>query len=572
MERKPISFLDFPPKVRLRVYQYAGIISGEVLLLGPRSERSDWSQAWMEEQFGLVASLLRTCKAIHAEVQSFLYANNGIAVLNEHVESGLNIVSRMTPDQCRSLRDLYVQLHVEGSYDSLTPGHIAAWQTTARHILSHVHPRSLTLHLMCDTGDSLETHAVLEPLLELPGTLKACELRLASRRDHRLISFAKEAAARVEARDDTTTYSKSFRFLDLPTELRIEILRYTDLVTPYNQVEWNSEQGFHVLDPAYDCYVGDSLGEPFHDNAFIQDSESYLEGDIQNPVNGKLHRACRFFRCKTKSPFEAGDFCGRRRSAYSPVCRCWIPPAPLMLVCRTMYEDAIRTLYSYNRIIITPPGGRFDLCLGPNYLPSRLEAARFITRHMYPHVLQHLRHLEIVFPELDPSFCPETSSPFYLDWRFAIDHLKWHGNLHGLTFTIHISSDSASRDPWLRYVNKRFKQGETTETECMLRPYTQLITPLQNLREMQGLFIHLQWLWYWKSYENLFWIDWDVEGRLRQRPRKVHRAFEDLLEWFVMGKDYDSFAIGKAEEQPSEWLKRELRLRYIRTDPYFYGI
>lgn len=39
-------------------------------------------------------------------------------------------------------------------------------------------------------------------------------------------------------------YRSSFRFLDLPKELRPQILTYTDLVTPLCEVEWNPKKGF----------------------------------------------------------------------------------------------------------------------------------------------------------------------------------------------------------------------------------------------------------------------------------------------------------------------------------------
>ncbi|KAK8127136.1 uncharacterized protein PG998_002895 [Apiospora kogelbergensis] len=37
-----------------------------------------------------------------------------------------------------------------------------------------------------------------------------------------------------------------FRFLDLPTEIQLSILHYTDLVTPLSAVIWSPDQGFHL--------------------------------------------------------------------------------------------------------------------------------------------------------------------------------------------------------------------------------------------------------------------------------------------------------------------------------------
>ncbi|KAI0968455.1 hypothetical protein F4678DRAFT_443052 [Xylaria arbuscula] len=554
MEQKSTTFLDLPPKVRRRIYQYAGVtISGMVFSIYPEGMQLAWNHS-VPEELRLATRLLQTCKAIRVEVESCLYSNNLIAISEDNIEVGLDVIRRMTPKQCRSLRNLYIQLHVDYRGPSISPERIAAWKATALHVLSHVNPRSLTLNLVCDTRDSKETHDVLEPLFAFSGTLRAFGLRIASTPDTRLISFARKAVARIEARFEIPC-NQSFRFLNLPTELRLQILKYTDLVSPYNQVEWDSVQGFRVLDPTRSCYKSTYADD------FLQRS---ISGDQGSDLYDKKRLALRLFCCKIELPYETGDFCKRQCSAYSSICQCWIPPASLFLACRTMYEDAICVLYSCNRVVITPPGGRFDVPLGPKYTPTRLEVARFITRHTYPRVLQHLRHLEIVFPELDPFCCLELSSPFYLDWRFAIDHLKQYGKLHALRITVHISLDSTKCNPWIG-PPLRTEWSETLNGRP--RPDVRLIAPMQSLREIQGLFIHLDWMWYWNSYPKLFWFDWNLEDRLRQRPRGCYHNTEGWLERIVMGKDYDSFAVGKLKEEPSEWLKRELRLRCIRRDP-----
>lgn len=70
---------------------------------------------------------------------------------------------------------------------SLETRHVAMWKETALHILRHARPGKLDLHLMCDaTGDKDHTSAVVQPLLESPGKLKHCKLRLAVKRNTRL--------------------------------------------------------------------------------------------------------------------------------------------------------------------------------------------------------------------------------------------------------------------------------------------------------------------------------------------------------------------------------------------------
>jgi len=508
----------------------------------------------------LAASLLRVCRTLHDEVKSFLYANNGIVVLCDHVDYGLGTIRRMTPEQCRSLRHLYVQLYDEESRPDCppTPQLISTWRETARHILSHTDPKMLTLHLMCDTGDSKETRAVLEPLLATPATLKSCVLRLSSRHQYHLRSLAEKFAARIDGRT-TIPSNYGFRFLDLPPELRAKILDYTDLVTPYNQIEWESVRGFRVRLPTSNCYMADGYGDLHQDTDFLHDSANPLYKGLGNLLDGPLHQSLRFFRCQPVSLWEAGSFCCRRRSSASLSCRCWIPPRPLMLVCRAMYEDAIRILYTRNRIIILPKDCIFNLPISIDSTLRRLEASKFITRHTKPHVLQHLRTLEVVFPQIH-IFYFDTSNPFYLDWQFAVHHLREHANLSVLTVILHMSSNNPTPRRWHDYVDKELKD--------MVRSHVQLLTPLRSLGGMKRLFIYLESLWYWGSYKKMFWIDWDGEGRLCQRPPTDPWQLEVWLERVVMGRKYNSWVLGKrAQGQPSEWVKSEVRSQYMSRNP-----
>ncbi|KAI0814087.1 hypothetical protein GGR55DRAFT_701831 [Xylaria sp. FL0064] len=549
-ERKPTSLLDIPPEIRQRIYRHTDLLSGRRLLFGPKYWLRRWSG--LLDSWGCLTSLLLTCSTIKAEVECFLYENNETTVRFEHIYEGLDAITRLTPDQCRSLRNLYVQLHVSVRY-SFMPGNsglpidserIMKWQTAIRHVLSHANPKELSLHLICDTGASTETDAVLEPLLASPGFLKNFSLRLCMERVYDAITAARKAAARIEGRVETT---KPFRFLDLPTELRMEVLEYTDLVTPYNEIQRDSQKGFCVLDPRFNC------------------SEDPLKGE------GKVQRTCHFFLFSCGSGWRPGRnniFCDIESSGYSSHCRCstspgvWTPPGELMLVYRAMYEDAIRTLYHYNRIVIIPPGNSLPEPMSLDNAPTTSDAAQFILMHKKPHVLRYLRNIEIFFPQRDPSFFPQLSSPFYTDWEFAINRLREHGNLRALSFTIHFNLSNTfketEKDPWLTLDT----QTEFDESpKHMKLPEIRLLIALRKLPEMRGLFIHLDWLRYWTLYHKRFSIDWDVEEKLRQHPRTDHQNVESWLERIVMGEDYDSSAIGKSKEQPNEWFKSQIRLR-----------
>ncbi|OTA90548.1 hypothetical protein M434DRAFT_13866 [Hypoxylon sp. CO27-5] len=520
------TFLDIPANIRERIYLYAGLISGANIQL--RKGRPLFT--WIPNQwFSLTYNLLQTCKAIYAQIKSILYARNSIVICHEYVEAGLQILRSLSPEQCRRLRHVYVHLHVNGTLDDLVGTHeipyttlsfkqIVAWQGTARHILSHVEPGTLELHIISDTGDSQETRAICEPLVEFPGKLKNCELRLSSRRQNHLSALALETVKRIQG-GDPASWNTPFRFLDLPFEIRRQILEYTDLVTPYNQVQWNAKKGFHTVFYLSSCALEDCPPE--------------------------YHHACKVRFCMRADHYETGSFCRSRRSAYSSSCHCWSPPGALMLVSRAVYQDAIDVLYSHNRIIAMPSRG-LNTSVCSRYSLSRLDASRFITRHMWPGVLRHLRSLELVFPIQDEPSCPETSSPLYLDWCFAIHHLKVHANITQLTVIVHteVAPLDFEGDYW-----PPIPLDWTPEST--LKTQARLLAPLQALRQMKHFFVFVGWRWHWTPRCLEYGLDdLDIDD-------KIAIEIEEWLEQFVMGDGYRSSVTAKAKQIKSDWIKMD---------------
>ncbi|KAI4867002.1 hypothetical protein F4820DRAFT_415137 [Hypoxylon rubiginosum] len=524
MPQTRTTFLDIPAEVRERIFLYADLISGAVIQLchsSRRAYRTDIPQS----HFRFTYNILQTCKTVYAQVKSILFARNSILVHHRNVEGGLEILRSLSREQCRSLRHLFVHLHVEDAIPDrgpwLKPEQIAAWQTTARQILSRIEPGMLKLYLISDTGDSQETRAVCQPLLEFPGKLKDCRLRLGSTRQHRLSILALDTVTRIQG-GDPDVRKRPFRFPDLPFEIRRQILEYTDLVTPYNQVQWNSSRGFHGICDR--CHCGLQHGEICH---------------------SRFH----WFGWYTQwDSIETGPFCRRRRSVYSSDCYCWSPPDGLMLASRAVYQEAMSVFYSCNYIVVTPSEDvDFRVCSLDSQ--SRLDASRFITRHKWPGVLRYLRSLELVLPAVIPASCPEISSSLYLDWRSAISHLKAHANLANLTVVVHTSLSVS------RHLLARNMPSDLT-AESTLEARARLLTPLQALRQMKRFFVYLEWSWHWTpSYlESL-----RMGGRVNhEREHGLVVEMETWLERVVMGNSYDSLAVGKADEEPSDWARFEL--------------
>src|ERR1700710_671960 len=125
-------------------------------------------------------------------------------------------------------------------------------------------------------------------LLRLP-TLAHCSLRLGQTPDMIFHALAEKTVLQVTGRP-TYYFDQAFRFLDLPDEIQIYILSYTDLVTD-SIITWSK-----LSDTGLGCFkkCTDSL------------------------------EAC---------------YCAVRHSAYTSLsCRCWVMSSTLFLVNRRFYE------------------------------------------------------------------------------------------------------------------------------------------------------------------------------------------------------------------------------------------
>ena len=358
------SFLSLPQSLREHIYIDSGLIMGDVVLLVPRAQQDPMSMlAWPSDQLHFTYMLLQTCRAIYKDVMKIVLANNVISISHKHVRYGLDFLRLLPPDLCSSLADLSIQLHLEGTlspmpgrddfeYQPLTEDVVAAWQASMTHVLSCVTPGQLTLHLCCDTGISDATTAILGPLLDRPGVLKDLELRLERRMDDRVSAYAREVAVKVEI--EALRYrDATFRFLDLPCELRREVLRYTNLVTPLKEVQWNHKDGYYL---------------EFEIDSLFRHAPCYYDGYWKH----------RHVFCKPLLHRVRGYVCDRFCSGYSTKCHCYTSPTPLMLVCRTMYDDAMAVFCSENRIVISPHEG---VLRGIDHRAhmTRLDASWFIT-------------------------------------------------------------------------------------------------------------------------------------------------------------------------------------------------
>ncbi|KAI0163349.1 hypothetical protein BJ166DRAFT_292313 [Pestalotiopsis sp. NC0098] len=311
--------------------------------------------------------------------------------------------------------------------------------------------------------------------------------------------------------------AQPFRLFDLPVEIRRHILEYTDLVLPHNEVYWNQRQGFHISNCRLGC-------------------------DGEDECDPQMHRGCQFRWCRETSQYST-DF--RRRYMCSPGCPCWLPPQSIFTVSHAMYREAVHVLYSCNRVIVCPSDGRRSRPKYPNRT-RRLDVSRFITRHMWPDVLRSLRELEIIFPNVDPQRVNPPGEPYYLDWCFAVSHLKSYANIDRLKIVVNLTTAESviSGDHLLTHYDLPLSEADRSS---LIRAHGELLVPLKDLRHMAQFFVHIEWAWHWCP-------DHPYVGGSYEEIAPEIECIESSLEKMVMGDDYDSKAAGRMEELPSIWL------------------
>ena len=399
----------------------------------------------------------------------------------------------------------------------------ATWYIHIRPVLV---PGRLRLNFVCDVADVETGRIATAPFLEVPASqqlLAGCSVRLSRRANPDLNSLARRAVLRATTGQLAERHeSGSFRFMDLPAELRIRVLAYTDLVTPFREVEWNASHGMYRR-YRFTGRLDDMCPNVIHGVTTLHDHMDFY-GD--NPIP-----TCWEFS------YPAGCYCGAFHAAYSSVypCKCWSQPTPLFLVSRQVRQDALRVFFGYNRVIVAPSTG--DTWIPANS-PDRLPVSIFLTEIIPRDALQFLRYLEIVFPPIGESwtYCPPNSAEWH-DWIQTLETVKDKLSLSRLTIRLYFAYFKAEPG-WLRLPKYRERIGSTERQEGK-RSYMNTIAPLRKLDGLRRFFANLSDPISYSELSHEWWM----------------APWEEEAEHLVMGQEYDAAAAGKAEQTTSQWLE-----------------
>lgn len=367
-------------------------------------------------------------------------------------------------------------------------------------------------------------------LMEQRPYLARCNMRLARGKVEALGKLAQQAVHRTVC---STMLNKPFRhsgpcndsitFLDLPTEIRQQILGYTDLVAPENEVEWSPFRSWYIR-------RGDERmnGSPFHHLHPIAKDRSDAIQDVRPYDKSNANRQ----HCQEKLGGR-GCFCKSRHTVYSSYSKstCWAPPTPLFLVSSIVRRDALQVFFTRNRIVVWPSESK-DHPWDRPYLSSRLPISSFLSDVIPKDALRHLQYLEIIFPAYYRDGTKwSTNSPVMTDWKRTIEKIKphlvapklaikmiWHQQLLSLDYM-----HSEPLDEEIRSREEEFLQSKAY--------YFDIVLPLQQLSpRLKHLFVCI--------YE-------DLEGPRRETGYAAEWSHE--LEKTIMGASYERPSSGNYE-------------------------
>ena len=239
------SFLQLPYEARCDAYKKVGVISSYPIT------RLSW---WIDDRNShyripvqIPVDLYFASKELSADVQSVWWSEN---VFRLYLIEIIHLLHLATPMVWSSLR--YLQIISEQA-------HLPYWRQVCNSLRDYSPPYRLTLRFCINMlGVPSKNHIntareALHPMLELP-VLKTLSFDIAPARFlgveiHHMATYIVKRHIHQSVKRPSPIFS--FQFMNLPVEIQIIILEYTDLVAP-GPVTSSTLKGY-VLD---ECYLG----------------------------------------------------------------------------------------------------------------------------------------------------------------------------------------------------------------------------------------------------------------------------------------------------------------------------
>ena len=492
--------LCLPATIRRQIYLGAGVIIGKRINLATKSD----SCPWCIRIFGFY-NLLYVCRNMYFDVSRIVYAENSFVVQHEDPRMSLDALRRLTKVSISALTALTFYLNstpccfqrcsicsircCAGSMDAYSircphRGHkklltesssidqavLREWPQTMKHVASNTAPSTLELYVVSDVYDHDMALQIVDPI-QCFSNLKKCVIRLGHDPDPFLKKLAENTALRAIGHQ-TIGPGLPFRFMDMPREIRIQILQYTDLVAPMKEVMWNPKDGYSI-------------------RYCISEYPDEVEGLFAH--NPALLHSFKFRNCWRKNQ-GVGCFC-RRFHAVSPSgCGCWSTPTSLFLVCQDTLDDARMVFFSQNRFVITSSKGP-DVVSEDT--PERLEASIFLKDTVPFSSLHWLRSIELVFPPFEEDYL-RTTDPAYKDWLQAVSHVVEQLSIPMLDLHVHMADPKTDDGQIVEGAVYRpnLHKGRSLKICGM---YMRTLRTFPPLDQFKSFTMHLAVPWGWNS-------------------------------------------------------------------------
>lgn len=542
------SLLRLPPAIRRQIYLEAGVNTGQRIDLTFRVlEHQNHHGYFLHHGF---YNFLFICRTIYTEISHVIYSENSFIVQHRDPRKNLEAVRNLTAVSVSALKSLTVHLNGApcclhgccGRYTNVygtscsDRGHkeslatsvpsdqavLEEWRRTVDYITAHAKSSNLELYLIAHVHDHETALQVVDPILSF-ARLRRCVIRLGHDPDPILEKLAEETALRATGHQVDESGLR-FRFLDLPQEIRDQVLQYTEPVTPIKEVMWNPKDGYSV------CYCISS---------FDEEAEAFFGED------SAIRHSFKFRNCWATA--GVGCFCRRFHAVSSSMCHCWFPPRSLFLMCRDILNDARKIFFSKNRFIITSSKGPNVIAEGT---PQRLEASVFLTNVVPFTSLRWLRSVELVFPPFEEDYLRATD-PAYSGWLQTIDHVKKELCIPMLNLHVHIAdpqTDNGSVVGGLTYRPNLRKE----QAQIILAMYMRTLKTLPPLDKFKSFTMHLVMPW-----------GWDQTGYHRSKrnhetmeayeKRRMH--MEKVVGRSIVGEYIDQVLTNSNARSDSQWLE-----------------
>ncbi|KAH8899742.1 hypothetical protein GQ53DRAFT_602156, partial [Thozetella sp. PMI_491] len=570
--------LRLPPSIRRSIYLFVGLAQwydfDRIYDLDGNNNKLDSGPI----QFH---GLLLSCRTIYAEASALLYSSNRF-VIRYRQRSSLLALRTLSATSLASLRHVKIVLnetscHQKQSeeayghccddpnyapeYDPLCGSYygnnleyihdpplefscpaakamLKEWHSTVDFLSSRVRPKRLELALICDvkTTDGAVLSQVVEPIFTLPA-LKDLHIRLGRAPDKQLLQVAQDAvlrARRISRVPELVTpshragpYSNSSgsHLLNLPREVRLSILEYTDVVTPWKEVTWSRQHSGYLAGRTH-CVLLE------------------WRGMTCPPV---VHHGCQFSRCWNTYPprSSVGCFCRLRHSAISSTCKCWVPPSALFLICRTLYKDAQFVFFSENRFVVHDFRSHPPYVTPPGVYPYKCFAATTFLKEVVPdNCLGYIRFLDIVFPPFSHHDWPEDGSETLQDWSALVNWMETEMNVAGLTLRLVMADISE----WDTSERKRMSDEQGSK---ILAGYMRILGPLSRLgdRGLARFYGDFAWPWRWteETFQRM------VRDRDWRYVESEERKLKERAEKLVMRERYNRLYLDSREPPEGLW-------------------